>query len=50
VDIIVDDGSEPGFQVSTILDMTNEEPAIVRKGLGWEAVAPLALPVSPGWE
>jgi tRNA threonylcarbamoyl adenosine modification protein (Sua5/YciO/YrdC/YwlC family) len=38
VDIIVDDGSEPGYQVSTILDMTSEEPVIVRKGLGWEAV------------
>ncbi len=38
VDIIVDDGSEPGYQVSTILDMTGEEPVIVRKGLGCEAV------------
>ncbi|HEY9672389.1 MAG TPA: L-threonylcarbamoyladenylate synthase [Waterburya sp.] len=37
VDIIVDDGKEPGFQVSTIVDMTGSEPAIVRKGLGWEA-------------
>jgi tRNA threonylcarbamoyl adenosine modification protein (Sua5/YciO/YrdC/YwlC family) len=37
VDIIVDDSSEPGYQVSTILDMTGQEPAIVRKGLGWEA-------------
>jgi tRNA threonylcarbamoyl adenosine modification protein (Sua5/YciO/YrdC/YwlC family) len=50
VDIIVDDGSEPGFQVSTILDMTGEEPAIVRKGLGWEATAAWALPISEGWE
>jgi tRNA threonylcarbamoyl adenosine modification protein (Sua5/YciO/YrdC/YwlC family) len=37
VDIIVDDGSEPGYQVSTILDLTDEKPAIARKGLGWEA-------------
>lgn len=36
VDIIIDDGSEPGFEVSTILDFTTEEPALVRKGLGWE--------------
>lgn len=37
VDIIVDNGEKPGFQVSTIVDMTGSEPAIVRKGLGWEA-------------
>ncbi|MGF1490636.1 MAG: L-threonylcarbamoyladenylate synthase [Prochloraceae cyanobacterium] len=36
VDIIIDDGSEPGFEVSTILDFTTQEPALVRKGLGWE--------------
>ncbi len=46
VDIIVDDGSEPGYQVSTILDMTSEEPTIVRKGLGWEAASVWASPVS----
>ncbi|PIG95071.1 L-threonylcarbamoyladenylate synthase [Gloeocapsopsis sp. IPPAS B-1203] len=39
VDIIVDDGSEPGYQVSTILDLTESEPAIARKGLGWEEAA-----------
>lgn len=38
VDIIVDDGSEPGHQVSTILDLTGPEPVVARKGLGWEAV------------
>ena len=37
VDIIVDDEQELGHQVSTIVDMTNDEPVIVRKGLGWEA-------------
>ncbi|PPS42640.1 L-threonylcarbamoyladenylate synthase [Chroococcidiopsis sp. TS-821] len=36
VDVIVDDGSELGYQVSTILDFTESEPAIARKGLGWE--------------
>jgi tRNA threonylcarbamoyl adenosine modification protein (Sua5/YciO/YrdC/YwlC family) len=39
VDVIVDSGTEPGFQVSTILDLTEEEPIVVRKGLGWEEVA-----------
>lgn len=31
VDVIVDNGSEPGYQVSTILDLTGEEPVITRK-------------------
>jgi tRNA threonylcarbamoyl adenosine modification protein (Sua5/YciO/YrdC/YwlC family) len=39
VDVIVDDSSEPSFEVSTILDLTGEEPVVVRQGLGWEAVA-----------
>jgi tRNA threonylcarbamoyl adenosine modification protein (Sua5/YciO/YrdC/YwlC family) len=38
VDLIVDDGQDAGYQVSTILDMTGEEPIVVRKGLGWETV------------
>ena len=46
VDIIVDDGSEPASQVSTILDMTGEEPVMVRQGLGWEAATDWALPVN----
>jgi tRNA threonylcarbamoyl adenosine modification protein (Sua5/YciO/YrdC/YwlC family) len=43
VDAIVDDGSEPGFEVSTILDLTGEEPVVVRQGLGWEAMAAMPL-------
>ncbi|NJR66297.1 MAG: threonylcarbamoyl-AMP synthase [Leptolyngbyaceae cyanobacterium CRU_2_3] len=39
VDIIIDDELPVRFQVSTILDLTEEEPIVVRKGLGWEAVA-----------
>lgn len=39
VDVIVDDGSEPSYQVSTIVDLTGDEPRIVRRGLGWEVVA-----------
>lgn len=40
VDMIVDDGSEPGYQVSTILDLSAPMPVVVRQGLGWEAIAP----------
>jgi tRNA threonylcarbamoyl adenosine modification protein (Sua5/YciO/YrdC/YwlC family) len=39
VDLIVDDGSEPSHQVSTIVDLTGNKPTIVRRGLGWEVVA-----------
>ncbi len=39
VDVIVDNGVESGWQVSTILDLTGEEPTMVRKGLGWEEAA-----------
>ncbi|MEG3977196.1 L-threonylcarbamoyladenylate synthase [Microcoleus sp. herbarium8] len=39
VDIIVDDDSDPKDRVSTILDLTESEPTIVRRGLGWEAAA-----------
>lgn len=36
VDIIVDDGEELTYEVSSILDMTEEEPMLIRQGLGWE--------------
>ncbi|MGJ5672962.1 MAG: L-threonylcarbamoyladenylate synthase [Nostochopsis sp.] len=36
VDVIVDTGEEPNYQVSTILDLTGEEPMMIRQGLGWE--------------
>lgn len=39
VDVIVDDGSELSFEVSTILDLTGDEPVVVRQGLGREAMA-----------
>jgi len=39
VDVIVDSGEEPGLQVSTILDLSAEEPIVVRRGLGWEEAA-----------
>ncbi|MFP4299662.1 MAG: L-threonylcarbamoyladenylate synthase [Spirulinaceae cyanobacterium] len=43
VDLIVDDQSDAGIQVSTIVDMTTEELVVTRKGLGWEAVADLPI-------
>ena len=36
VDIVVDDGSNAGFAVSTIIDLTGDQPVVVREGLGWE--------------
>lgn len=36
VDVIVDTGEEPSYEVSTILDLTGEEPMMIRQGLGWE--------------
>lgn len=38
VDIIIDDDSDPGNQVSTIIDLTDEEPTVMRQGLGMEMV------------
>ncbi|MGV2831125.1 L-threonylcarbamoyladenylate synthase [Myxosarcina sp. GI1(2024)] len=38
VNIIIDSGLEPGFEVSTIIDFTEEQPAIVRKGMGFPEV------------
>ena len=43
VDLIIDDQSAVGYRVSTIIDLTAEPPVVVRKGLGWEAVAELEL-------
>jgi tRNA threonylcarbamoyl adenosine modification protein (Sua5/YciO/YrdC/YwlC family) len=38
VDIIIDNQVDPGFNVSTILDFTTDEPEVVRQGLGWKKV------------
>jgi tRNA threonylcarbamoyl adenosine modification protein (Sua5/YciO/YrdC/YwlC family) len=43
VDVVIDDDSTVGYRVSTILDLTGDEAVVVRKGLGWEAVADLEL-------
>ncbi|BAY22080.1 Sua5/YciO/YrdC/YwlC family protein [Calothrix sp. NIES-2100] len=39
VDVIVDTGEEPTYEVSTILDLTGDQPMMTRRGLGWEEVA-----------
>ncbi len=40
VDIIIEDGLESGNQFSTIVDLSDDQqPQIVRKGLGWENLA-----------
>ncbi len=36
VDIIIEDGTHLGAQVSTILDLTEDKPSVVRQGLGWD--------------
>ncbi len=39
VDIIIDDGSDLGLEVSTVLDMTIDPPTVIREGLGMEQLA-----------
>jgi tRNA threonylcarbamoyl adenosine modification protein (Sua5/YciO/YrdC/YwlC family) len=41
VDIIVDNGQEPNYAVSTVLDLCEEPIKVLRQGLGWEEVASL---------
>lgn len=38
VDIIIDNGIDPGFNVSTILNFVTDEPEVIRQGLGWQEV------------
>lgn len=45
VDIIIDSEAEPSYLASTILDMTEDEPVILRKGLGFDAVEQFATAV-----
>lgn len=37
VDAIVDNGQEPAYEASTMIDLTTQEPTMLRQGLGWEA-------------
>lgn len=48
VDIIVDDESPVRDRVSTILDLTEDEPTVLRKGLGWDAVADWVTEIEVG--
>jgi tRNA threonylcarbamoyl adenosine modification protein (Sua5/YciO/YrdC/YwlC family) len=41
VDIIIDSDTEPSGQLSTMIDLTGDEPKIIRQGNGWETVAAL---------
>jgi tRNA threonylcarbamoyl adenosine modification protein (Sua5/YciO/YrdC/YwlC family) len=43
VDVIIEDDGPMHYAVSTVLDLTGDEPTVIRQGLGWEAIAPLAL-------
>ena len=36
VDLIIDDDLPLAYEVSTILDMSQDEPVVVRQGQGWE--------------
>ncbi|NEP17769.1 MAG: threonylcarbamoyl-AMP synthase [Leptolyngbya sp. SIO4C1] len=42
VDLIIDSGEDLQFQTSTVLDMTRDEPSVVRRGLGFEAIEAFA--------
>ncbi len=41
VDIIVDNEQDTGYETSTILDLTDSEPSVVRRGLGWQELEEL---------
>lgn len=39
VDLIIDDDRDLTYEVSTILDLTTDEPEVIRQGLGWDELA-----------
>ncbi len=41
VDVIIDNGQQPSERVSTVLDLCSDPLQVLRKGLGWDEVAPL---------
>ena len=43
VDLIIDSEADPSYLTSTILDMTDDEPVIVRKGAGFDAIEQFAI-------
>ncbi|MDX2215900.1 MAG: L-threonylcarbamoyladenylate synthase [Oculatellaceae cyanobacterium bins.114] len=48
VDVMIDDGLDLTYHVSTILDLTTDEPTMIRRGLGWEAIPPWVVEVGAG--
>jgi len=49
VDVIIDDGLPlSGYQVSSMLDLTGDEPVVIRKGLGWEEIEDLPMALEVG--
>jgi tRNA threonylcarbamoyl adenosine modification protein (Sua5/YciO/YrdC/YwlC family) len=50
VDIVIDDESPMRYKVSTILDLTTDEPVVLRRGVGWDAVDYLPQLESTGSE
>lgn len=49
VDVIIDNDIDSGSYTSTILDLTENDPAVVRRGMGWDAISDWAdeLELSP---
>ncbi len=41
VDVIIDSGVEPSGQMSTMIDLTQDAPEIIRRGHSWETVEAL---------
>ncbi|MBE9029579.1 threonylcarbamoyl-AMP synthase [filamentous cyanobacterium LEGE 11480] len=41
VDVIIDSDVEPSGQMSTIVDMTGDDPEVIRRGQNWETVEDL---------
>lgn len=46
VDLIIEDDEPMTYEVSTIIDVINDEPTILRQGLGWEAACDWGAQIS----
>jgi tRNA threonylcarbamoyl adenosine modification protein (Sua5/YciO/YrdC/YwlC family) len=47
VDLVVDDDQPMTYEVSTILDVSAEEPVMVRQGLGWQKAQEWGVQLTP---
>jgi len=45
VDLIIDDEQDIGYETSSIIDFTNQDPQVIRQGLGWETLEELMIGV-----